>query len=143
MIVISIDKNKINLDLTHSILTNSYWSKGVSKKDVKKGIDNSICFGVYKNDKQIGFARVITDSVSFGYISDLFIIEPERSHGYSKQLMNAICFHQNLKEVKNWYLVTKDAQGLYKQSGFDKFKLPNREIMYVSNKNLKKIELQK
>ena len=120
-IVISTDKNKINLELTHNILTNSYWSKGVSVEDLKKAIDNSLCFGVYKNVKQIGFARIVTDTISFGYISDVFIVETERGNAYSKQLMNAILFHQDLKAVKNWYLITMDAQGLYKQSGFDKF----------------------
>lgn len=139
MIVISTDKKKIDLELTHDILANSYWSKDVSLIDVRKGIDNSMCFGVYKKEKQIGFARVITDTISFGYISDVFVIETERGNGYSKLLMNEICFHPDLKEVKNWYLVTKDAQRLYKQSGFAKFLIPNREMMYASNKDLRKI----
>lgn len=140
-VTISTDKNKIDIGFTHRFLTNSYWAKGVSVEDVKKGIENSKCFGIYKKDKQIGFARVITDTISFAYISDLFVIENERGNGYSKLLMNSICFQNYLKQVKNWYLVTKDAQGLYKKSGFDKFKMPNREVMYANNQDLIRIEL--
>ena len=138
---VSTDKNKIDIVFTHQFLTKSYWSAGVSIEDVKKSIENSMCFGIYKNDNQIGFARVITDKVSFAYISDVFVLEKERGNGYSKSLMNEICFHEDLKHVKNWYLITKDAQGLYKQLGFIKYKMPEREMMYSSNKNLLKIEL--
>jgi len=116
--IISSDKEKINIPLVHSILTNSYWAKGRTLEQVKKSIDNSICFGLYHNDEQIGFARIITDKVVFAYIMDVFIIKVERGKGYSKELMEYILSQSDLQGIKTWFLATKDAHGLYEQFGF-------------------------
>ena len=87
-------------------------------------IDNSLNFGVYLQDRQVGFARVVTDFGQFAYIMDLFIQEKYRGKGYSKQLMKFIIEFDKLKNIKVWRLATSDAHGLYKQFGFDKIAKP-------------------
>ncbi len=87
MIVISKDKSKLDSNLIHSFITNSYWGRGRTIEEVEKTIENCLCFGVYKNENQIGFARVATDYVVFAYIMDVFILPEYRGKGYSKKLM--------------------------------------------------------
>lgn len=117
-LLISTEKEKLDISLIHSFLTNAYWSKGRTIKQVKKSIDNSICFGIYLNNKQIGFARVLTDKVVFAYLMDVFIIEEQRGKGYSKYFLDEIFNHQEFNNVKKWLLATKDAHNLYKKFNF-------------------------
>lgn len=118
MIHISTDKTRLQIDTIHSFLTETYWAKGRSIGEVKKTINHSYCFGVYIDDKQIGFARIITDFTFFAYIMDLFIVKEYQGKGYSKQLVNMILNDEKLKGCKSWVLKTADAHGLYKQFGF-------------------------
>jgi GNAT superfamily N-acetyltransferase len=115
---ISTDKSKLNLHLIHKFLTTSYWAEGRSFEDVKKSIENSICYGIYDGNKQVGFARIITDYVVFAYLMDVFIIEEYRGKGLSKMLLNKILNDESLRHVKKWLLATKDAHTLYEQFGF-------------------------
>lgn len=124
--LVSTDKRKLNIELIHDFLSHSYWSSGIPVKTVKNSIRNSLCFGVYLKNKQIGFARVITDFTSFGYLADVFVIEPFRGKGYSKLLMNAILKHPKLQGFRRWMLATRDAHGLYQKFGF--VPLPNPEF---------------
>ena len=128
-ILISTNKSKLDVELIHHFLTNSYWAKGRSIEQVEKSIQHSMCFGVYENDQQIGFARVITDQATYAYIADVFIVEDHRAKGYGKQLMTTILSNEILSEVDNWYLITKDAQGLYQQLGFINFDDPEKTVM--------------
>ncbi len=125
MITISTDKTKLQIDVIHQFITNSYWAKGRTKKLVQTTIDNSLCFGVYKEDKLIGFGRVATDYAVFAYLMDLFVLPEYRGKGYSKQLMDAIINAEELKECKTWLLKTSDAHDLYKQFGFTELKNSN------------------
>lgn len=117
-LLVSTEKEKLDIPLIHSFLTKSYWAKGRTLKQVKKSIDNSICFGIYLNNNQIGFARVLTDKVVFAYLMDVFIIEEQRGRGYSKYFLNEILNHQEFNDVKKWLLATKDAHNLYKKFDF-------------------------
>ena len=114
---INTDKSKLDLEFIHNYLTHSYWSPGISRERVETGINNSLCFGVYKNEKQIGFARVITDYARFAYLADVFISDNEKGKGYGKQLMKHITERTDL-QVDKFILTTKDAHGLYAQFGF-------------------------
>lgn len=122
--LISTDSSLLDIDFIHGFLTRSYWSQGISKEKVIRSIHHALCFGVYDNKKQIGFARVISDFTSFAYLADVFIIEAYRGRKLSKWLMESILAHPDLQELRNWVLRTKDAHGLYQQFGFTSPKNP-------------------
>ena len=116
---ISTDKSKLDKELIYNFLTNdSYWAKGRSKETVYKSIENSLCFGLYLNDKQVGFARVVTDYSTFAWILDVFILNEFRKKGLGKRLMNEIMNHNQLQNLQRWGLNTFDAQSLYEKYGF-------------------------
>ena len=117
-IEISTDKKRLDVDMIHAFLTHSYWAMGRTREQVVRSIEKTVCFGVYINGKQIGFARVLTDEVVFAYLMDLFILEDYRSRGYARKLLNQILQHKDFLNVKKWFLGTRDAQGLYKKHGF-------------------------
>ena len=122
--VISTNKRKLQPTVIHKFLTNSYWAKGCTYENVKKRIKGAHCYGVYHNNKQIGFCRVISDSVTFSYLADVFIIEEYREKGLSKWLMKCVMSHPELGKTDSWMLKTKDAHGLYKKFDFDLVKEP-------------------
>ena len=115
---ISTEKEKLDIDLIHSFLTHSYWAEGISKEVIKRSIDGALCFGVYDREKQVGFARMITDKATFAYLADVFIIEEYRGHGLSKWLMEVIMSHPDLQGLRRMILATRDAHRLYAQFGF-------------------------
>ena len=124
MITISTDKSKLQVEVIHQFLTNSYWAKGRTLTQVQTTIDNCLCFGLYKDDVQIGFGRIATDYAVFAYLMDLFVLPKYRGKGYSKQLMKAIVNATELKDCRTWMLKTSDAHGLYKQFGFTELHNP-------------------
>ncbi|MBI9072886.1 MAG: GNAT family N-acetyltransferase [Melioribacteraceae bacterium] len=126
--VISLDKSRLDINVIHKFLINSYWAKNIPLDTVKRGIENSVCFGVYHSGNQIGFARVITDYVSLGYIADVFIIEEYRGKGLSKWLMEVIMNYPGFKDLRGWGLKTADAHGLYKKFGFTELKDPGKSM---------------
>ena len=115
---ISTDNNLLDLAIIHGFLTTSYWSEGIPFNIVKRSIDHSLNFGLYKGNQQIGFARVITDYATFAYIGDVFILEPYRGRGLSKWLMEVVAEHPELQGLRQWILFTRDAHGLYQKTGF-------------------------
>jgi len=127
---ISTDKNKINLDYVHQFLTQSYWSPGTSMQIVKKAMEGSLCFGVYDNNKQVGYARVITDTATFAYLADVFIDENYRGRGLGKWLVNVILKHPDLQGLRRIILTTKDAHKVYEQCGFTSVTNPERYMVY-------------
>ena len=126
MTEIATDKSRLQVDVIHEFLTETYWAKGRTLQEVKTSIEHCLCFGVYLEDKQIGFARIATDYVVFAYIMDVFILPEHRGNGYSKQLMNAISEESKLQNCKVWMLKTADAHNLYKQYGFTELKNPDK-----------------
>ena len=115
---ISTEKEKLDIDLIHSFLTRSYWAEGISKEIISRSVEGALCFGVFENDKQVGFARMITDRATFAYLADVFIIEEYRGRGLSKWLMEVIMSHPDLQGLRRMVLVTRDAHELYKKFGF-------------------------
>jgi N-acetylglutamate synthase-like GNAT family acetyltransferase len=116
--LISTDRSKLDVDMIHRFLARSYWAEGIPRETVVRSIENSVCFGVYDNARQIGFARVISDFATYAYLADVFILEPYRERGLGKELMASIMAHPDLQGLRRWSLGTRDAQGLYAQFGF-------------------------
>ncbi len=127
-IEISTHRHRLDIDYIHSILKTTYWAEGIPKNLVEKSINNSLCFGVYKNNRQIGFARAVTDITIFAYVADVFIDPQEQGKGYGKKLLQAITSHKNLQLVRRWHLITKDAQNLYEKFGFSIPQEPKRHM---------------
>ncbi|HUK48221.1 MAG TPA: GNAT family N-acetyltransferase [Terriglobales bacterium] len=124
--VVSTDRARLDLDVIHAFLRQSYWSPGIPREMVERSIKNSLCFGVFKGTQQVGFARVITDRTTFAYLADVFILEPYRGIGLSKFLMECISKHPDLQNLRRWMLATRDAHGLYVSFGFTPLKHPER-----------------
>jgi len=115
---ITTEREKMDIELIHSFLNRTYWAEGISKETIRRSIEGSLCFGVFENDKQVGFARMITDKATFAYLADVFIIEEYRGRGLSKWLMEIIMTHPDLQGLRRMILATKDAHGLYEKFGF-------------------------
>jgi GNAT superfamily N-acetyltransferase len=123
---ISTDKARLDIGVIHEFLNTSYWAAGRSAETIRRSIKNSIPFGLYKDDQQVGFARIITDYATFAWIADVFVLEPHRGQGLSKWLMEVIISHPELQGFRRWVLATKDAHELYRKFGFNELKLPER-----------------
>ena len=133
--IISTDSTKLQVEIIHKFLTNSYWAKNITYETVKSSIENSFCFGVYKDDSQIGFARIITDFTTFAYLADVFIVEEFRGKGLSKWLLATILNYPELQGLKGWMLKTLDAHELYKKFGFNSPQFPERIMEHSPIKN--------
>lgn len=123
---ISTDRTRLDLDVIHGFLAESYWAPEIPREVVARSIENSLCFGLYQGEKQIGFARVISDFATYAFIGDVFVLEPFRGHGLGKWLMQCIIDHPDLQDLRRWSLVTKDAHELYSQFGFHRLTAPER-----------------
>jgi GNAT superfamily N-acetyltransferase len=124
-ILISDDSALLNRALIHRFLSeHSYWAKDVPREVVERSIAHSLCFGVYKADHQVGFARVVTDCATFAWLADVFILEEHRGQGLSKRLVAAVLAHPRLQGLRRFMLGTLDAHGLYGRFGF----VPLKEI---------------
>jgi GNAT superfamily N-acetyltransferase len=124
---ISTDRKRLNASLIHNFLSNrAYWARGRSLEVVKRAIEHSLNFGVYKDGEQIGFARVVTDYATFAWLADVFILDEYRGRGLSKWLIEVIVSHQQLQGFRRWVLATKDAHELYRRFGFAELKEPAR-----------------
>ncbi|HRQ13843.1 MAG TPA: GNAT family N-acetyltransferase [Promineifilum sp.] len=119
-IEISTDPDRLDLDTIHRWLSEeTYWARGRSRELMQRSFDNSICFGAYLGDRQVGFARVVTDRATFAWLADVFIAGEHRGRGYGKALVAAVLAYPELQGLRRWLLATKDAHGLYAQNGFD------------------------
>ncbi|MBD1392103.1 GNAT family N-acetyltransferase [Mucilaginibacter glaciei] len=130
---ISTDRSLLQSHVIYAYLVNdSYWAQGLPYDKFETSLANSICFGVYKNDEQAGFARVVTDKATFAYVCDVFVLPAHRGLGISKWLVQTILAHDELQELRRWSLATLDAHGLYSQFGFTEIKNPERWMQIYS-----------
>lgn len=130
---VSTDPADMEIDTLHRFLTLSYWAMGRTRETVEKTVQNSICCGIFEGDKQIGFARAITDRTTFAYLADVFVLEPWRGKGLCRRMLDELFAHPELIPVK-WMLMSTDAQGLYRKFGFTTLRTPERlmERPYLS-----------
>lgn len=120
------EREKTDRIFAHRELSQSYWSKDIPFGIVSKSIDHSMCFNVFKEGKQVAFARVITDQTTYAYLCDVIVTESERGKGIGKALVAFILKHPELQGLRRFTLGTKDAHGLYAQFGFTAPRAPER-----------------
>lgn len=117
--VISSDRSRLDVALVHRFLSeDAYWSPGVARDVVERSIRNSLCFGLYDGDDQIGFARVVTDCAAFAYLADVFVLPEHRGSGLGKWLIETVLSHPDLQGLRRFFLGTADAHSLYERYGF-------------------------
>lgn len=138
--IFSDDPQLIDVSAVHNYLTNdSYWAKNISFELVEKAIAHSLCFGIYHNQQQVGFARWITDKSTFGYLCDVYVLPDFRGLGLSKKLLSCMMFHPDLQGLRRYQLATLDAHGLYTQFGFTELENPERQMAIVKQDIYKKV----
>lgn len=117
---ISSDPARLDLRAVHAYLTRSYWSPGIPFETVERAARHSLCFGLYERTTgaQVGFTRVVTDHATFAYLCDVYVLEAHRGRGLAKWMMREVMAHPALTGARRVMLATRDAHGLYRQSGF-------------------------
>ena len=116
---IDTDRDRLDLALVHDFLANgSHWARGIRLDVLRRAIDHSLAFGLYRDGAQIGFARIVSDEATFAYLADVFVIASERSAGLGQWLVETILAHPPLRGLRRWLLVTSNAASLYRRCGF-------------------------
>lgn len=124
--VVTTDASRLDIDYIHAFLTESYWARGIPRDVVVRAIENSLNFGLFEGERQVGFARAITDRAWYAYIADVFVDEAHRGRGLGKLIMEAVTSHPDLQNLRRMMLGTADAHGLYRQFGFTDLEQPER-----------------
>ena len=125
--LISTDRERLDLKVVHDYLSReSYWAQGRSMEVVRRSVENSLPFGIYKGERLVGFGRVVTDYATFGWIADVFVLDEFRGQGLSKWLVEVMLAHPDLQGFRRWVLATKDAHELYRRYGFAELLKPER-----------------
>lgn len=125
MVEITTDPSRVDLDILDAWLNKTYWAEGRPREVIERSVQNSLNFSAFLGGEFIGFARVVTDRATFGWVCDVVVEDKARGQGVGKALMQAIVEHPDLKGIKRLLLATLDAHGLYAQYGF--IALPNPE----------------
>jgi GNAT superfamily N-acetyltransferase len=126
MYSISSDPSRLDIPAIHAFLARSYWSPGIPLATVERAIANSLAFGVFQGQAQVGFARVITDRATFAYLADVYILEEHRGQGLGRRLVETVLAHPDLQGLRRFMLATRDAHGLYADFGFKALAAPDR-----------------
>jgi GNAT superfamily N-acetyltransferase len=123
---ISTDPTRLDLDAVLAYLSASYWARGIPRDVFERSVRHALCFGIFDGTRQVGFARVVTDFATVGYLGDVFVLEAWRGRGLSRWLMEVITSHPELQGFRRWILLTRDAHGLYTKFGFTPLADPAR-----------------
>ncbi len=114
----------MQLNVIYNFLTHSYWAKNIGIDIVKKSIEFSLCVGVFKNSKQVGFARLISDQATYAYLADVFVLPDHRKQGLAKEMISHFQNNEELTSIRRWMLVTADSQPLYESIGWETISEP-------------------
>jgi GNAT superfamily N-acetyltransferase len=131
--VVSTDPARFDLDAIHAYLVRCYWSEGIPRATVERAVANSLCFALLHGKEQVGFARVVTDSATYAYLCDVYILEEHRGHALGKWLMECVMRHPQLQGLRRFSLATRDAHGLYRQFGFRELTNPATSMEILSS----------
>ena len=125
---ISLDPQRIDIDAVHAFLRDSYWAQGIPRDIVARAIANSLCVGAFVDGAQIGFARLVTDRATFGYLADVYVLSAYRGRGIASRMLSALMAHPEVQGLRRLMLVTRDAQTLYAGFGFAALAAPERHM---------------
>jgi GNAT superfamily N-acetyltransferase len=124
---VTTDRDRLDIQTIHDFLAlESEWAWGIAREIVARSIEHSLCFGVFPRNRQVGFARVITDCATIAYLGDVFVLKDYRGRGLAKGLMECVVAHPALQGLRRWILVTADAHDLYRKHGFTPLARPDR-----------------
>lgn len=123
---VSTDPKRLQLDVIHEFLRSSYWAEGIPREIVERAVGNSLCYGVYHGDDQVGFGRLVTDHATFAYVADVFVLPEHRSRGLAKWLARCMVETPGLEGLRRWLLATRDAHAVYRSVGFEQVTDPSR-----------------
>jgi GNAT superfamily N-acetyltransferase len=122
---VSDDPSRLDRDVIERFLTQSYWAKNIPRATLDKSLSHSLCFTLLEGERQIGFARVVSDRATFAYLGDVFVLPEFRGRGLAKWLLTCVLGHPELQGLRRWMLGTRDAHGLYLEVGFTPLKKPD------------------
>jgi GNAT superfamily N-acetyltransferase len=124
--LVSDEAARLDLGVIHGFLRTAYWSLDVPASVVKRAVEGSLCFGLFEHDRQVGFARAITDRATYAYLADVFVLHSHRDRGLGRWLMECVMTHPDLQGLRRFSLVTRDAHELYRPFGFEALANPDR-----------------
>lgn len=128
----------MDVEAIHQFLsTESYWAKDIPLETVSTALKNSFCIGLFEDEKQIGFARLVTDYATFGYLADVYVLKEYRNKGFSKMMIKYLLELEFVQGLRRTLLATLDAHSLYRQFGFQSPENPER-LMEIKRNNLYK-----
>lgn len=125
---VSTDLSRMDIDVIHGYLSRAYWSAGIPRETVERAVRHSLCFGLFEGETQIGFTRVVTDQTTYAYVCDVFVLESHQGKGLGVWLMQCMRQHPELRGLRRWQLVTRDAHSLYSKVGFTPLSHPERHM---------------
>lgn len=121
---ISLDSGRLQLDVIHGFIAQTYWAQYIPRETMARAIANSICVGTYHDGAQVGFARVVTDRATFAYLADVFVLPDHGGKGLAKTMVQALHDHPELQGLRRWMLATSDAHGIYAALGWQSIAQP-------------------
>ena len=125
---VSTDAARLDIDVIYGYLDRAYWSSGIPRETVERAVQRSLCFGLFEGETQIGFARAVTDSTTFAYICDVFVLESHQGKGLGTWLMRCVMQHPEMRRLRRCQLITRDAHKLYEKVGFRSISKPERHM---------------
>lgn len=121
---IDMDPARLQLDMIHGFIGQSYWARGIPRETMARAIAHSLCVGAYRDGAQVGFARVVTDRATFAYLADVFVLPGHGGKGLARAMVRALHDHPDLQGLRRWMLATKDAHGVYRALGWQPLTQP-------------------
>jgi len=115
---LSSDRGRLDLDAVLAMLHDSHWGGGVTRDVLERAVENSLCLGVYHGDRQVAFARAVTDLATYAYLTDVIVAQDARGQGIGSWMVDALLRHPDLQGLRRIALLTRDARTLYEKFGF-------------------------
>lgn len=143
-LTVSTDPARLDVDAVFEFISaNSYWALGIPRATLERALAHSLCFGLYEEGRQIGFARVVTDRATYAWLCDVYVLAEKRGQGAGSFLMQAVMDHPDLQGLRRFALVTRDAHALYRRFGFTEITYPERHMAIVDQDIYRKAAAKK